>query len=116
MNNIRHRLIKSILLYLAASLFIGVPFALLNGAWPKNLTGWLIVAAFGFPAILFGEFLGEKIFSKKISDTVDRTGKDRILSARRMLYALIVITALIALGSLVQHLLSGWISVYFKSV
>lgn len=77
-------------MYLAASLFIGIPFALLSGLWPKSITGWLIVFIFGLPTIIFGELIGEKLFSDKVSQKIDRDKKDKIISIRRMAYALII--------------------------
>lgn len=77
-------------MYLAASLFIGVPFALLSGVWPKSITGWVIVFIFGLPTMILGEFIGEKLFSDKISQTIDKDNKDKIISIRRMGYALVI--------------------------
>ncbi len=77
-------------MYLAASLFIGVPFALLSGVWPKSITGWVIVFIFGLPTMILGEFIGEKLFSDKISQKIDNDKKDKIISIRRMAYALII--------------------------
>jgi hypothetical protein len=69
---------------------IGVPFALLNGYWPKNMMGWIIIVVCGFPALILGEFLGEKLFSQKIIRAVDLAKKDKIISVRRIAYALVV--------------------------
>jgi hypothetical protein len=113
MNDTTHKLIKGFSLYLAASLCIGVPFALLSGIWPKNITGWIIIALFGFPALLLGEFLGEKLFSGRISRAVDPGKMQKVISVRRMTYALLVGLAVSALGLLLWYSLRDYISIYF---
>jgi hypothetical protein len=109
----RHITIKGFFLYPGASLLIGVPFALLNGIWPKNITGWTIIAVFGFPALLLGEFLGEKLFSERISRAVDPGKRQKVISARRMTYALLVGMAVSVLGFLLWYLLRDYIGIYF---
>jgi hypothetical protein len=108
MNTTTPRLIKSFFLYLAAALIIGVPLALLNGIWPKNMMGWIIIIVCGFPTLILGEFLGEKLFSKKISRALDPAKKDNIISVRRMAYALFVGIAVTALVILLGYLLRAY--------
>ena len=113
MNHTRHNFIKGFFLYLGASLLIGVPFALFNGTWPKNITGWIIIAIFGFPTLLLGEFLGEKLFSERISRALDPDKRQKIISARRMTYVLVVAVAVSALAFLLWYLLRDYIGIYF---
>ena len=108
MNNTTRRLIKGFFLYLAAALIIGVPAALLNGIWPKNMMGWIIIVVCGLPTLILGEFLGEKLFSQKISHTLDPAKKDKIISVRRMAYALVVGIAVTALVILLGYLLRAY--------
>jgi hypothetical protein len=116
MNDKTHKLIKGFSIYLAASLLIGVPFALLNGIWPRNITGWIIICLFGFPTIILGEFLGEKLFSERISSTLDPTKRDKVFSARRMAYALVISMIVTALVFLLGYLLRAHIVTYFTIV
>ena len=116
MNHTRHNFIKGFFLYLGASLLIGVPFALLNGIWPKDITGWIIIAIFGFPTLLLGEFLGEKLFSERISRALDPDKRQKIISARRMTYVLVVAVAVSALGFLLWYLLRDYIGIYFTII
>lgn len=90
MNSTKRNYIRVFFIYLAASLFIGVPFALLSGIWPKNITGWVIILIFGLPTMILGEFIGENFFSDKISPAIDKDRKDNLISTRRMAYALII--------------------------
>ena len=113
MNHTQHNFIKGFFLYLGASLFIGVPFALLNGIWPKDITGWIIIAIFAFPTLLLGELLGEKLFSERISRPLDLGKRQKVISARRMTYALVVGVAVSALGFLFWYLLRDYIGIYF---
>jgi hypothetical protein len=113
MNHMRHNFIKGFLLYLCVSLLIGVPFALLNGIWPKNITGWIIIAIFGFPTLLLGEFLGEKLFSERISHALDPDKEQKVISARRITYALVVVVVVSTLGFLLWYLLCDYIGIYF---
>ncbi len=113
MNHARHNFIKGFFLYLGASLVIGVPFALLNGIWPKNITGWIIIAVFGLPSLLLGEFLGEKLFSERMSRAVDPGKTQKVISPRRMIYAFVVALAVSALGFLLWYLLRDYIGIYF---
>jgi len=101
-------------MYLAASLFIGVPFALLSGVWPKNITGWVIVIIFGLPTMILGEFIGEKLFSDKISQTIDKDKKDKIISIRRMAYALIIGILTTAVIVLLGNLLRRHVGAHFS--
>jgi hypothetical protein len=89
MNNTKN-LTRIFFMYLAASLFVGVPFALLSGVWPKSITRWVIVFILGLSTMILGEFLGEKLFSEKISQSIDKDKKDKIISIRRMAYTLII--------------------------
>jgi hypothetical protein len=109
-----HKLIKCFLLYLAASVFIGVPFALLSGIWPKNMMGWIFVGVFGFPILILGEFLGEILFGQRISRALDPAKRDKVISVRRMAYALVVAVAVSALGFLLWYLLRDYIGIYFN--
>lgn len=108
MNRTRNKFIKYFLLYLGASLLIGVPSALLNGVWPKNITGWIIIFVCGFPSLVFGESLSEKFFNDRISHKLDPTKKDKVISVRRMGYALIVGIAVTALVFLIGCLLRDY--------
>ncbi len=78
------------MIYLVVVLSIGILFALFSGFWPKSIIGWSAVLIFGLPAVLLGEFLGEKLFSNKISNALDKNQKNKLISIRRMAYALIV--------------------------
>jgi hypothetical protein len=89
-NNNKQNYFQIFFVYLAASLFIGIPFALLSGVWPKSITGWILIFIFGFPTLILGEFIGEKLFSDKISLKIDKDKKDRLISIRRTAYALII--------------------------
>jgi hypothetical protein len=106
-------LIKRFFLYFAASLFIGVPFALLSGIWPKSLMGWVFIAIFGFPTLILGEFLGEKLFSQRISHALDPTKRDKLISLWRMAYALAIGVTVTALIILLGYLLCAHIAAYF---
>ena len=77
MNNTTRKLTRGFFLYLAAALIIGVPVALVNGIWPNNVMGWIIIVVCVFPALILGELLGEKVFSQKISHAVDPAKKDK---------------------------------------
>lgn len=114
MNNTKQSCIRIFFVYLAASLFIGVPFALLSGVWPKSITGWVIVLIFGLPAMILGEFIGEKLFSDKVSQTIDKDKKDKIISIRRMAYALIIgiITTVVIL--LLGYFLQSHVGAHFN--
>jgi hypothetical protein len=103
-----HRFIKGFFLYLAAALIVGVPVTLLNGIWPKSKLGWIVITLCGFPALILGEFLGEKLFSKKISRALDPAKKDNIISVRRMAYALVVGIAVTALVILLGYLFRAY--------
>ena len=116
MNDTKNKLIKSFFLYLAASVFIGVPFALLSGIWPKNMTGWIIVLIFGFPSLLLGEFVGEKLFNKRMGCGPEPTKRDKVISARRMAYALVIGVAVTVLVFLLGYLLRAYIGTYFTIV
>ena len=108
------KLIKNFLLYLAASLFVGIPFTILyGGVWPKNLTGWIIVIVFGLPTLILGELLGELLFSKKIGHTIDPGKADKLISSRRVTYALVVGIAVTALILLLGHLFRSYEGKYF---
>jgi len=90
MNSTKRIYIRSFFIYLVASVFIGVSFALLSGIWPKSITGWVIILIFGLPTMILGEFIGEKLFSDEINHAMDKDRKDNLISARRMAYALII--------------------------
>jgi hypothetical protein len=108
MNIAPRKLIKGFFLYFAAALIVGVPVALLNGIWPKNMMGWIIIIVCGFPTLILGEFLGEKLFSQKISRELDPAKEDKITSVRRMAYALVVGIAVTALVILLGYLLRAY--------
>ena len=40
--------------------------------------------------MILGEYIGENLFSDKISQTIDKDKKNKIISIRRMGYALII--------------------------
>ena len=114
MNDGTHKLIKRFFLYLAAWLFIGVPFALLyGGIWPKNITGWIIVVVFGVPILILGEFVGETLFSQRIGRALDPAKIDKLLSARRIAYALVIGIAVTALILLLGYLFRSHVGKYF---
>lgn len=101
-------------MYLVASLFIGIPFALVNGIWPKSITGWIIVIIFALPTMLLGELLGEKLFSNKISQGIDKNRKDKIISVRRIGYALIMGIITTAAIVLFGYLLRDSVGAHFS--
>jgi len=101
-------------MYLAASLFIGVPFALLSGVWPKSITGWVIVFILGLPIMILGEFIGEKLFSEKISQSIDKDKKDKIISIQRMAYALIIGSLTIVVIVILGFFLRKYVGAHFK--
>ena len=71
------RLTKGILIYLGVTLLIGVPFALVNGIWPRTSTGWILLLVLTAPVMVIGEFIGEKLFDDRISDTIDPKRKNK---------------------------------------
>jgi hypothetical protein len=112
-NSDRAGWIKIFLMYFALAIVIGVPLSLLNGFWPKNITGWVIIVLLGFPLLLFCEYLGEKLFSMKISIALDTSRKDKIISLRRMAYAMIVYIILIIIITLFVYFFRENIGNYF---
>lgn len=116
MNDTTHKLIKGFFFYLVASLFIGVPFALLSGIWPKNPMGWVFIAIFGLPTLILGEFLGENLFSQRIRGGLDPAKKHKFISLRRIAYGLAVGVTVTALIVLLGYLLRGYIGAYFTII
>jgi uncharacterized membrane protein len=114
LNNMKQNYIRLFFTYLAVSLFVGVPFALLNGIWPKSITGWLIVFIFGLPTIILGEYIGEKLFSDKISQTIDKKNREKIISIRRMAYALIIGIVATAVTIVVGYLTRKHLGAHFS--
>ena len=114
MNNTKQNFIKIFFMYLAASLFIGVPFSLFSGVWPKSITGWGIVFIFGLPTMMIGEFIGEKLFSDKINKAIDNDKKDKIISVRRMAYALIIGIVTTAVTFFIGYSLRPYVGAHFS--
>ena len=114
MNNTKQSFSKIFFMYFAASLFIGVPFALFSGVWPKSITGWVIVFIFGLPTMLMGEYIGEKLFSDKINQAIDNGKIDKIISARRMAYALIIGIVTTAVTFFIGYLLRPYVGAHFS--
>lgn len=113
MSDLKQNYIRIFFVYLAASLFIGVPFALFSGVWPKGIKGWVIVFIFGLPSLILCEFIGEKLFSNKISHTIDKDKKDKIISIRRMAYALTIGIIITVVVTLLGYFLRMHVGEYF---
>lgn len=64
--------------------------------------------------MILGEFIGEKLFSDKVSQTIDKDKKDKIISIRRMAYALIIgiITTVVIL--LLGYFLQSHVGAHFN--
>ena len=101
-------------MYLAASLFIGIPYSLFNGVWPKTIIGWVLVFIFGLPTLILGELIGEKLFNNKISQKIDQAKKDKIIAIRRMAYALIIGIITTAIITLLGYFFRQQIGAHFS--
>jgi len=113
-NNLKPKKItRSLLIYLAISLFFGVPAALISGIWPKTVIGWILIVLFAIPVMITGSFIGEMLFSKKISDTLDPGGKAKKVSPTRMAYAVLIGITYIVLIQLIMHAFGGKIGAHF---
>lgn len=115
MDNRKQSYISLFFMYLAASLLVGLPFALMYGVRPKSITGWIIVFLCGLPSIILGEYIGERLFSDKISRDFYGENEDKLITIRRMAYALLVgiITAVLVvmLSYLLREHLSAHLSI-----
>ncbi len=102
------KVIRFIGIYLLVNIFAVGFLILVTGIWPKTATGWVILATFGFPTWIFGEYLGEKIFSNKISESID--SKEKKISFFRMEYAFIIMILFLIFWAGLYHYFKGfWI-------
>ncbi|GBE39404.1 hypothetical protein BMS3Bbin08_02026 [bacterium BMS3Bbin08] len=113
-NNINSKqIISSILKHIAIAVFLGVPVAFISGIWPKTLIGWILIIIFAVPVLLVGEFIGEKLFSDKISDTIDPNRKNKQISPGRMSYQLLIGVLYVVLLILAMHKFGDSLKTHF---
>jgi amino acid transporter len=114
-NNINSKkIIRGILIYIAVTFLFGVPAALISGIWPKTVTGWILIIILAVPVMVIGSFIGEKLFSDKISDTIDPKRKNKQISPRRMYYQLLIGVIYVVLLLLVIHEFGDKIKTHFN--
>jgi hypothetical protein len=62
---------------------------LVAGIYPATFTGWIAIFLFSLPLWLFFSWLGERMFSERISRRIDAS--EKAFSFRRMVYVLFVV-------------------------
>ncbi len=107
------KMIRRLLIYLAVSLFFGVPAALISGIWPKTALGWILIVIFAIPVMFVGGFVGEILFSDKVSDALDPRRKTKKISLVRMAYAALIGMAYIGLIQLIMKIFGDKIRPHF---
>jgi hypothetical protein len=107
------KIIRAIRVYIAVTFLFGVPAALISGIWPKTVTGWILIIIFAVPVMVVGGFIGEKLFSNKISVTLDPNRKSKQISPRLMAYSLLIGVIYIFLLLLVMHEFGDKIKTHF---
>lgn len=101
--------------YLAITLFICVGVLIFYYPWhPSTVLGWSLFLMIIPPLYLFGEFIGSKIMSEKISEKIESTKKTPKVSAPRMVYILFIMTSFVFIALLIQYLLNHSISDFMK--
>ena len=102
--NKTNEIIRFSMIYLLVNLVAVGLLILITGIWPITATGWAILLLFGFPAWMFGEYLGDRVFSQKISEAIDPSEKK--VSIKRLEYAFFAMIMIMAIW--------GCIYYYFK--
>jgi len=103
-----NKVIRFIGVYLIVNIFALGLLILVTGIWPITVTGWIILVTLGFPAWLFGEYIGEKLLSHKLSNAIDSSEKK--LSFFRMGSAFITMVFFLAFISGIYYYFKGfWI-------
>ena len=77
---------------------------------PNSMTGWVILVGVGVPSWLFLEWLGEKLFSKKVGHRIS----EKPFSGVRILYALGTILAFFVGMFALWKLFGPWVRPYFS--
>ena len=92
--------------FFAIYIILAMAFALFTafdaGMWPKTAKGWILLVVFSFPGYLLCEFLGEKIFSGRVSGMLEK--KQKMVSIKRMSYAFFVLLLGTGLSILLYYL------------
>ncbi len=80
--------------YLLLNVFTVGCLMLFYGVRPTTATGWIILFVFALPLWLLGEWIGEKLTSKRVSKVIDDS--ERQVSILRMMYLLVVMIVCLA--------------------
>ncbi len=93
MRTILINVLKTLGMYCLVALIAAGMLMLFAGLVPKTPVGWITIFLVALPIWLAFDWLGERIFSDKISRRLDAS--DSALSFRRMMYvfAVIIITS-----------------------
>lgn len=98
--------VLAVLKFFAIYIILAMAFALFTafdaGMWPKTAKGWLLLAVFAFPAYLFSEYLGEKVFSDRISGMLEK--EQKLISIKRMSYVLLILLLAFGLSVFLYYL------------
>jgi len=87
--------------------FIAVGLLIIfNGVWPRTITGWAMLFTLSLPIYIFEEYIGSKLFSGKISQTIDKS--ERIISGPRMAYALLIGIIYLVSMCIIYYLFKGF--------
>lgn len=95
-------LLRFLAIYIILAMAFGLFAAFDAGMWPKTVKGWMLLAVFAFPGYLLCEFLGEKIFSDRVSGLLEK--KQKLVSIKRMSYAFFVLLLGTGLSILLYYL------------
>ena len=92
-----------LVVYLALLLYYIYPH------WPIDLLGWFILILVGIPISLCLEWIGESIFSKEVGQKIS----DRKLSAKRIIFSLLVFVGIAGVFVILWFIFGSFIRPHF---
>jgi hypothetical protein len=86
---------------------VAVASVLIGGLWSRTLVGWCLIAALSLPIWALGEWVGDAVFSEKLSKRIDPS-PDRV-SGTRIGYILLVMLLEIGVVLGIWWLVGPWL-------
>jgi hypothetical protein len=84
-------------IYLALALVVGVLALLQLWPWqPKTVVGWGALLILALPVTVAGEWIGQRIFNRRMSDSLGASAEPGSIAWMRVAYGVAVVAAIAA--------------------